>query len=61
MTVSVDEVRTAQVLTGVAMAVWLMVGLAPGLRRHATAIRGIVLAIYLAGVGGYVVWLALRG
>jgi hypothetical protein len=61
VTVSVDEVRTAQVLTGVAMAVWLMVGLAPGLRRHAATVRGIVLAIYLAGVGGYVVWLALRG
>ncbi|MBN9562099.1 MAG: hypothetical protein J0H14_15435 [Alphaproteobacteria bacterium] len=61
MTVSADEVRAAQVLTGLAMAIWLMVGLAPGLRRHATTIRVIVLAVYLVGGGAYVVWLALRG
>jgi hypothetical protein len=61
VTVSSDEVRAAQVLTGVAMAVWLMVGLAPGLRRHAATIRAVVLAIYLVGGGAYVLWLALRG
>jgi hypothetical protein len=61
VTVSGDEARAAQVLTGVAMAVWLMVGFAPGLRRHATTIRAVVLAIYLLGGGAYVLWLALRG
>jgi hypothetical protein len=61
VTVSGDEVRAAQVLAGAAMAVWLAVGLAPGLRRHATTIRAAVLAIYLVGGGAYVLWLALRG
>ncbi len=61
MTVSGDELRAAQVLTGAAMAVWLMVGLAPGLRRHAGPIRAAVLAAYLIGCGAFLVWLTVRG
>ena len=61
MTVSGDEVRAAQILTGAAMAIWLLVGVAPGLRRHGRAIRTFVLAAYLIGCLALVVWLALRG
>ena len=61
MTASGDDVRAALVLTGLTMSVWLMVGLAPGLRAYATAIRAFVLVAYLVGCGGFLIWLALRG
>jgi hypothetical protein len=61
VTVSGDEVRAAQILTGATMAIWLLVGVAPGLRRHGRAIRAFVLAAYLVGCGAFLVWLALRG
>jgi len=56
-----EDVRAALVLTGLTMSVWLMVGLAPGLRPHATTIRAFVLAAYLVGCGALLVWRALRG
>ncbi len=61
MTASGDEVRAVQILTGTAMAAWLLAGLAPGLRPHARTIRAVVLAAYLAGGGLFLAWLALRG
>ncbi len=49
--VSADEVRLAQIVTGVTMAAFIFVGLTPGLRQHAGAIRGVLLALYLVVCG----------
>jgi hypothetical protein len=41
----------AQIVTGVTMAAFIGVGLTPGLRQHAAAIRGVLLALYLLVCG----------
>jgi hypothetical protein len=46
--VSVEDMRTARIVTGVAMALFVGVSVAPGLRSHAGAIRLALLVIYLA-------------
>jgi hypothetical protein len=45
------DVRLAQIVTGVTMAAFIGVGLTPGLRQHAAAIRGALLALYLLVCG----------
>jgi hypothetical protein len=49
--VSDYDVRLAQIVTGVTMAAFIGVGLTPGLRQHAAAIRGALLALYLLVCG----------
>ncbi len=49
--VSDYDVRMAQIVTGVTMAAFIGVGLTPGLRQHAAAIRGVLLALYLLVCG----------
>jgi hypothetical protein len=44
---SADQVRVAQAITGIAMAVWMGVGFVPPLQRYAYPIRGAILALYL--------------
>lgn len=58
-TVSVNEMQAARIVTGAAMALWIGVGLVPGLRQHASAIRRAVLALYLLTFGGFVLYAAL--
>jgi hypothetical protein len=58
--VSGDEVRAAQIVTGVTMAAFIAVGLAPGLREHAGMIRGALLALYLAACGLFIGYILLR-
>jgi len=58
-TVSGEVMRTAQIVTGAAMALWLGAGLVPGLRKHAGRIRVAVLVLYLLTLGGFVVYLML--
>jgi hypothetical protein len=41
----------AQIVTGVTMAAFIRIGLTPGLRQHATALRGALLALYLLVCG----------
>ena len=56
------EVEAARVLTGAAMALFIAVGLVPGLRPYATPVRAGILAAYLLGCAGFVVYvLLLRG
>ena len=45
--VSVEDMRTARIVTGVAMALFVGVSVAPGLRRHAGTIRLALLVVYL--------------
>ena len=43
-----EEMRTARLVTGVTMALFVGVSVAPGLRRHAGRIRLVLLVVYLA-------------
>jgi hypothetical protein len=45
--VSSEEMRAARIVTGVTMALFVGVSVAPGLRRHAGAIRLALLLVYL--------------
>ena len=42
-----EEMRTARLVTGVTMALFVGVSVAPGLRRHAGRIRLVLLVVYL--------------
>lgn len=43
-----EDMQTARIVTGVAMAVFVAIGVTPGLRQHAAVLRWVLL-------GGYVV------
>jgi hypothetical protein len=43
-----EEMRAARLVTGVTMALFVGVSVAPGLRRHAGRIRLVLLVVYLA-------------
>jgi hypothetical protein len=58
--VSGEDMRTAQIVTGVAMALFVGVSVAPGLRRHTAAIRLALLVVYLVVCGVFVVTVLLR-
>jgi hypothetical protein len=49
--VSGEEIRTAQIATGVTMAAFIAAGFVPGVRRHAARIRGALLILYLVVCG----------
>jgi uncharacterized membrane protein YedE/YeeE len=57
--VTAEEMHAAQVVTGLIFALWLGVGLVPGLKQYASAIRGLALALYLATIAGFVIYLTL--
>jgi hypothetical protein len=46
--VSAEEMRAAHIVTGLTMALFVGVSVAPGLRRHAGKIRLALLVVYLA-------------
>lgn len=52
--------RTAQIITGAAMALFIGIGVVPGLRPHAARLRLALLVAYLTACGVFVVWLLLR-
>jgi hypothetical protein len=58
--VSGDEIRMAQVVTGVTMAAFLAAGVVPGMRQHARAIRGALLGLYLAACLIFVGYVLVR-
>jgi len=60
MTVSGAEVRTAQTITGAAMAAFLLAGLAPGLRPYAARLRIGVTAVYLIAAAAFTIYLLVR-
>ena len=55
-----DELRAAQIITGVTMALFLTVGLVPGLGPYAGKIRAGVLAAYLLGCVAFVGYVLLN-
>lgn len=55
MPVTAEDMRAAQILTGATLALFLLVGLAPGMRAHGTQLRLVILAIYVLGVAALVI------
>ena len=58
--ISVEDMRIAQIVTGAAMAAFIGVGLAPGLRRHSGTIRRALLVAYLLTCVGFVGFVLVR-
>ena len=58
-TVTTEEMHAARIITGATMALWIGVGVVPGLKRYAGAIRVVVLAAYLAAIAGFLIYLTL--
>jgi hypothetical protein len=58
--VSADDMQTARIVTGVAMALFVGIGVVPGLRPHAAKIRMMLLAGYLLACVGFVGYVLLR-
>lgn len=56
-TISVDEMRAGQMLTGFTVASWLLAGVVP---RYGHIIRVCVLAFYLTGIAAFVIWFLIR-
>jgi hypothetical protein len=60
MTVSGEDVRSAQMITGTTFALFLMVGFVPALRPYAGRIRLAVAVAYFAAAAGFMVYLQVR-
>ena len=58
-TVTVDEMRTAQLITGATMAICIGVGVVPPLRKYAGAVRRAAIALYLVSCVGFIVYLLI--
>jgi hypothetical protein len=59
-TVTGEEMRMARLVTGAAMAAFIGVGFAPGLREHARAIRWALLGLYLLTCCVFVGYVLMR-
>jgi hypothetical protein len=55
-----EEMRTARIVTGVTMALFVAVSVAPGLHRHAGTIRLGLLVVYLLVCSVFVAIALLR-
>ena len=55
-----EQMRQMQIITGVAMALFVGIGIVPGLRPHAGRIRLVLLVVYLVTCVGFVGWVLLR-
>jgi hypothetical protein len=58
--VSGNQMRMAQIITGAAMALFIGIGVVPGLRHHAARLRLALLVVYLVACGVFVAWVLLR-
>ena len=58
--VSAEDMQTARIVTGVAMALFIGTGVVPALRQHAGKIRMALLAIYLVSCAVFVGYVLLR-
>ncbi len=58
-TVSADTMRSAQMITGIAMAIWIGIGVVPPWRKYTQAVRATVLVLYLLGCIGFIVYVVL--
>jgi hypothetical protein len=60
MTISGDDIRAAQMLTGATFAMFLMVNVVPGLRPYAVRIRLAIVAAYFVATAGFMIYLLIR-
>jgi hypothetical protein len=58
--VSSEDVRAAQIVTGVTMALFIGAGLTPGLREYAGRIRVALLVLYLLASCGFIAYVLVR-
>ena len=59
-TVSGEDVRAAQTITGATLAMFLMVSVVPGLRPYAARLRLAIAAAYFAAAAGFMIYLMVR-
>lgn len=60
MAVSNQDIRAAQTITGATLAMFLMVGIVPGLRLYAARLRLAIAAAYFAAAAGFMIYLIVR-
>ena len=58
--VTAEDMQTARIVTGVAMALFVATGFAPGLRQRATAVRVALLGAYLVACVAFVGYMLLK-
>lgn len=58
--VTADEMRAAQILTGLAMALFISAGLVPGLQPFVRKIQAGVLAVYLLACAALITYVLIR-
>jgi hypothetical protein len=60
MTVSGEDVRSAQIIAGTTFTLFVMVGFVPGLRSYAGRIRSTIAVAYFAVAAGFMGYLMVR-
>ena len=60
MTVSGEDVRTAQMITGTTLTLFVIVRFVPGLRSYAGRIRLVIAVAYFAAAAGFMGYLMVR-
>ena len=55
-TVSADDMRLAQVISGMTMVVWIGVGFVPALQKHAYVVRAITGILYFLVCVGFIIY-----
>jgi hypothetical protein len=60
MIVSGEDMRSAQMITGATLVLFVMVNVVPGLRRYAGPIRLAIAVAYFAAAAGFMVYLMVR-
>jgi hypothetical protein len=58
--VSAEDIQAAQIVTGAAMALFIGIGIVPGLREHAARLRLALLVLYLLACCWFVGRVLLR-
>ena len=55
-----EQMRQAQIATGLVMAAFIGVGMVPGLRPYAWTIRLVLLVVYLVTCAAFVAWVLVK-
>ena len=59
-TVTPEELRAAQVFTFGTLALWLLLGFVPPLRRYARSAQACLLIVFLAGCAAFLAYVFFR-
>ncbi|HLJ05289.1 MAG TPA: hypothetical protein VKT26_03405 [Acetobacteraceae bacterium] len=58
--VTAEDMQTARIVTGVAMALFIGAGVVPGMRQRAVSIRWVLLGVYLVACVAFVGYVLLK-